>query len=117
MCACRCDNKRVSLAITDARTYPIESVKRTQLTSVWVAIAVFLGAGCGPLEENPEDEHAAELAESMLIGVPRAPGGLTLTAVSSTQIDLTWMDRSSNEKGFKIARREISHRSGKPLRT
>jgi hypothetical protein len=37
-------------------------------------------------------------------GVPAAPTGLTATAVSLSQIKLTWADTSSNESGFKIER-------------
>ena len=32
---------------------------------------------------------------------PAAPSGLLATAVSSTQIDLSWTDNSSSESGFK----------------
>lgn len=35
---------------------------------------------------------------------PAAPSGLTATAVSSSQINLVWMDNSSDETGFKIER-------------
>jgi fibronectin type 3 domain-containing protein len=35
---------------------------------------------------------------------PTAPSGLTATAVSSAQINLTWVDNSNNETGFKIER-------------
>ncbi len=35
---------------------------------------------------------------------PSAPSALTATAVSSSRIDLTWADNSSNETGFKIER-------------
>jgi hypothetical protein len=39
------------------------------------------------------------------VAIPAAPSGLTATAVSSTQIDLTWTDNSGfNEDGFKIER-------------
>lgn len=36
--------------------------------------------------------------------VPYAPTGLTATAASSSQINLSWSDNSSNETGFKIER-------------
>ena len=36
---------------------------------------------------------------------PAAPTGMVATAVSSTQINLTWVDNSNNEDGFKIERK------------
>jgi acid phosphatase type 7 len=36
--------------------------------------------------------------------LPSAPSGLTATAVSRTQINLSWTDNSGNETGFKIER-------------
>ncbi len=35
---------------------------------------------------------------------PTAPSGLTASGVSQTQIDLSWIDNSSNETGFQIER-------------
>jgi Domain of unknown function (DUF1929)/Fibronectin type III domain/Kelch motif len=35
---------------------------------------------------------------------PAAPSNLTATAVSSSQIDLSWTDNSNNETGFKVYR-------------
>ena len=34
--------------------------------------------------------------------VPAAPSGLTATAASSSQINLSWTDNSSDETGFQI---------------
>jgi hypothetical protein len=39
---------------------------------------------------------------------PNAPSNLAATAVSSSQINLTWQDNSSDETGFKIERRTAS---------
>ena len=36
--------------------------------------------------------------------VPSAPGNLTATAISSSRIDLGWIDNSTNETGFKVER-------------
>ena len=36
--------------------------------------------------------------------IPNAPSGLSATAASSTQVNLSWTDNSSNETGFEIKR-------------
>lgn len=38
--------------------------------------------------------------------IPQAPTNLAATALSSTQITLTWQDNSTNELGFKVERRK-----------
>ncbi len=45
----------------------------------------------------------APIAAAELVG-PAAPTGLTATAISATRIDLAWVDASTNETGFEIAR-------------
>ncbi len=59
---------------------------------------------------NDEGESAYSNVVSLSTGeaVPDEPGNLKATAVTSTRIDLTWTDRSYNEKGFKIERRTSS---------
>ncbi|MCU0833256.1 MAG: S8 family serine peptidase, partial [Chromatiaceae bacterium] len=36
--------------------------------------------------------------------IPEAPSGLTATALSTSQVNLTWVDNSTNESGFRIER-------------
>jgi len=43
--------------------------------------------------------------KSLAPSAPSAPSGLTATAVSSTQINLSWTDNAVNETGFKIERK------------
>ena len=38
------------------------------------------------------------------VSAPAAPSGLTATAASSSQINLSWTDNSTNESGFRIER-------------
>jgi len=51
--------------------------------------------------------HADDIAGIQYIyGVlPKAPSNLTATPISSSQINLTWQDNSSDETGFKIERK------------
>ncbi len=46
----------------------------------------------------------AQKAVSNLL-ILNAPSGLTATAISSSQIDLSWVDNSHNEAGFRIERK------------
>ena len=51
---------------------------------------------------------AVASATTQAVAPPAAPSGLTATAVSPTQINLTWTDNSGNETGFIIARSTTS---------
>lgn len=44
------------------------------------------------------------LKEGAALEPPATPSGLVATAISTSQIDLTWMDNSSDESGFVIER-------------
>jgi titin len=48
----------------------------------------------------------SNIANATTLGTPppSAPSGLTATPISSTQVDLSWVDNSSSEDGFKIER-------------
>ena len=52
-----------------------------------------------------DSAYSAEASATTLTPPPAAPGGMTATAASSTQINLAWADNSSNETGFKIERK------------
>jgi fibronectin type 3 domain-containing protein len=56
-------------------------------------------------KENGGAESAvSNVASAATLGLPQAPSALVASAVSSSQIDLTWTDNSGNETGFKIDR-------------
>ncbi|NLH36640.1 MAG: fibronectin type III domain-containing protein [Thermotogaceae bacterium] len=49
--------------------------------------------------------YSNEASATTSIGIPQAPTDLNATALSSTQIKLTWQDASTNETGFKVERK------------
>ncbi|MEO8377533.1 MAG: hypothetical protein ABI579_07665, partial [Candidatus Sumerlaeota bacterium] len=55
-----------------------------------------------------DSSNSAQATATTLPNAPSAPSALGGTAVSSSQIDLTWTDNSSNETGFIIARSGVS---------
>ena len=59
----------------------------------------FNGAG-----DSPTSSNLAEATTPAPPSPPAAPSTLTATPVSSSQINLSWMDNSNNEDGFKIER-------------
>jgi uncharacterized lipoprotein YddW (UPF0748 family) len=52
--------------------------------------------------------NSAQAAGTTLPNPPTAPGGLAATAASQTQVNLTWVDNSSNETNFVVARSATS---------
>ncbi|MEQ8753401.1 MAG: DUF4114 domain-containing protein [Coleofasciculus sp. G1-WW12-02] len=56
-----------------------------------------------PRPGNPEVTAGAVISRSRDTA-PTAPDDLSLTAVSATEIELTWADNSNDETGFKIER-------------
>jgi len=54
---------------------------------------------------NGDSTYSNEANATTLAAPPAAPGGLTATAVSTSQINLSWTDNSNNETGFKLERK------------
>ncbi|MFN7140683.1 MAG: fibronectin type III domain-containing protein, partial [Limisphaerales bacterium] len=52
--------------------------------------------------------NSAQASATTQLNPPAAPSGLTATAVSSSQIDLSWTDNSNNESNFIVARSTTS---------
>lgn len=48
--------------------------------------------------------YSNESCTSTFVEKPENPGDLTVTAISSSQINITWNDRSDNEQGFILER-------------
>ena len=52
--------------------------------------------------------NSAQASATTSQTAPAAPSGLAATAVSSSQINLSWADNSSNETGFVVGRSTVS---------
>jgi transcriptional regulator CtsR len=58
-----------------------------------------------PARENVYSGGRLVAVEEAGLAIPAAPSSLSATAVSGTQINLSWTDNSNNETGFKIERK------------
>jgi predicted phage tail protein len=56
------------------------------------------------LRENGATADYFRIVKGIVVPLPPAPSALTATAVSRTQINLSWTDNSGDESGFKIER-------------
>ena len=54
--------------------------------------------------DGPNYSAFSNTASATTQATPAAPSNLTATAISTSRIDLTWSDNSSNESGFKLER-------------
>ncbi len=52
--------------------------------------------------------NSAQATATTLPSIPAAPSGLTATAISSSQINLSWTDNSTDESNFIVARSTTS---------
>ncbi|OGW41370.1 MAG: hypothetical protein A2Y97_04945 [Nitrospirae bacterium RBG_13_39_12] len=88
----------------------------SQIAMKGVNITTYTNAGLTPstvysyrvLAYNSAGNSAysnCESAKTALSGTPKAPTNLEATSLSSSQIELTWSDNSTNEKSFKVYRK------------
>lgn len=102
---------------TDETGFQIE--RKTELNGTFSAIATVSGNSTGYSDTAVREAtryyyrvRAVNFTSSSfysnevyVMTPPVAPSGLTATAVSSTQIDLAWVDNSNGEEGFQIERK------------
>jgi carboxypeptidase T len=67
-------------------------------TTYGYRVRAYNGAG------NSDYSNTASAQTYAAPALPNAPSDLTATAISRSQIDLAWADKSGNETGFKIER-------------
>ncbi len=54
--------------------------------------------------DGGNSDYSNSAGATTLVTLPNAPGSLSASAASSSQINLSWSDNSSNESGFRIER-------------
>ncbi len=100
-------------AVTDASSYKVK--RATSSAGPWTVIAsgVTVTSYSQAVTANGTTYYyradatnaagdSADSATATVTPVPPAPASLTATALSSTQVQLRWLDRSSDEQGFKL---------------
>ncbi len=84
-------------------------MKKNKRFYLWIIIilcllSLIIYVSCGDGDDGGEVVPPGGDGGDLVI--PNAPSSLNCTAVSSSQIDLWWIDNSDNELGFKIERRK-----------
>jgi len=88
---------QIAMLASNATSHAVTGL--TASTTYFFRVASFNDAG------NSQFSNTANATTSPAPPpVPAAPSGLIATAVSQTQINLSWTDNSGNESGFKIER-------------
>ena len=86
---------KIGTAAANATSY--SDTTAAKLTDYFYRVRAFNTEG-----ESPFTNEAAATTPDVS---PAAPTGLSASAPSATQIDLTWTDAATNESGFKIERK------------
>jgi hypothetical protein len=92
------------IATVAASVTSYQNTGLTACTNYWYRVRAYNVCG-----DSSYSSNATAITQSAAI---TAPSGLSATAVSSSRIDLAWVDNSTNETGFKIERAPDS--SGSP---
>ena len=87
---------------TDQASPPQPDCSNTIMNSFVVTETTFC-----PFSRTEISGHVAQ-SSSCLASGPAAPSALAATAISGSQINLTWQDNSGNETGFRVERRQGS---------
>ncbi len=82
-----------------------DGISWTQVGSASIPMNASVTVGLAVTSRTTTALCQATFTDVSLITEPSAPTGLTANGVSSTQVDLSWTDTSSNENGFKIERK------------
>jgi titin len=96
--------------LSGAQTITLTSGSATVLTFSWDTTGATLGvhtltATVAPVpDENDTTDNSKSISTTINKPPATAPGSLVATAVSSSQIELSWIDTTDNEDGFKIER-------------
>jgi hypothetical protein len=96
--------------LSGAQTITLTSGSVTELTFSWDTTGATLGvhtltATAAPVpDENDTGDNSKSTGTTIDKPPATAPGSLVATAVTSSEIDLSWIDTTDNEDGFKIER-------------
>ena len=86
------------VATTGANATSFNNTNLVASTTYVYRVFAFNGGG------DSAASNSAEATTQTPPATPAAPSGLTATAASQSQINLSWVDNSTNETGFKIER-------------
>ena len=85
------------IVTTAANATAYSDTGRAEGTTYFYRVRAVNGAG--------NSAYSNEASATTTVSLPAAPANLSATAISSSQINLTWTDQSANETGFQIERK------------
>ena len=114
-------SSRIDLAWVDNATYEqgfkversTDGVSFTQIAVLGVNAAAYSSTGLLAGQtytfrvrayEGANDSAYSNTASATTTSAPAAPSGLTATPITSSRIDLAWVDNATSEQGFKVER-------------
>ncbi len=87
----------------------------SQIATVGAGVVAYSNTGLTPnttyyyrvraTNAGGDSPYSNEANATTLDVAPAAPSGLAATAISSSQVNLSWADNATNETGFKIERK------------
>jgi hypothetical protein len=106
-----------ALATQPAFTWSIDSGGVGTINATGLYVAPSSGLGAATVRATSGTTSGTASVTIVAFSIPAAPSNLAATAVSSTQVNLTWTDNANNESQFIVERSQNGGKAWKQIAT